>query len=126
MSLVNPLYEVGMLYPINQPKNVQPKTTINLPIPPNVIFFREFKAGDTLPVTFKASGNLIKLESSEQTLTFLQDIFVKATKKEISFSLDQVNWKPFEKLITGSIDAKVEQSDDSEPKASIHLIANTV
>jgi len=125
MSLINPIYEVGIDYPINQ-KNKKPETKINLPIPQGVTFFREFKKGETLPITFTATGDLVQLASTQQTITFMQDVFIKATKKEILFSLDQKNWKPFQEIITGSINAKVEQSNDTAPQALIHLFANAV
>lgn len=125
MTLVNPLYEVGILYPINQ-KNNQPQTNINLPIPKGVIFFREFKEGDTLPITFKASGDLFSIESTPQTLTFLKHIYVRATKKDILFSLNQKDWQPLNHIFTGSIDAKVNQDSEGDAAAYIHLVANSI
>ena len=125
MSLVNPLFEVGIQYPINQPGG-NSQTKLNLPVPSGVILFREFKAGDSLPISFTTSGNFVQLSGNEQKLTFLQDIFVKATKSEILFSLDQKDWQPFEKIISGHLDAKVEQSNMSDPKAIIHIFADTI
>ena len=124
-SLVNPNYEVGISYPINQ-ENKEITTKINLPIPRNVIFFREFKAGETLPISFKASGNLIALDTTPQKLTILQDIFVKMTKQEVSFSLDQKEWKPFQDIFRGSVTTKVEQREDGDPHAIIHLVAHAL
>ncbi len=125
-GLKNPLYEVGINYPVNQ-RNKHPITNINLPIPKNIIFFREFKAGETLPVYFKASGNLVTLESEPQLLTFVQDIFVRATKEQITFSLDQRNWLPFNQIFTGNIEAKVSQSEENNsPRALIELFANSI
>ncbi len=124
-SLVNPNYEVGIYYPINE-ENKEITTKINLPIPRNVIFFREFKAGETLPITFKATGDLIALDSTPQKLTILQDIFVKMTKKDVSFSLDQKQWKPFQDIFRGSVTTKVEQREDGDPHAMIHLVANAL
>lgn len=123
--LANPLFEVGIQYPINQPGGKN-EMNLKLPLPPGVILFREFKAGDSIPISFTTSGNFVQLSSNDQKLTFLQDIFVKATKNQILFSLDQKDWLPFEKIVSGSLNAKVEQSDMSDPKAIIHIFANTI
>lgn len=121
-GIVNPQYEIGVKV---NPRNQNKQLNINLPIPPNVIFFRQFKAGETLPVLFKATGDLVELESEPQTLKFIQDIFVKATKTELSFSLDQANWKPFEGIFNGNYELKVMQNDhESSPHATVELHAN--
>ncbi|MCH9633054.1 MAG: hypothetical protein S4CHLAM6_14050 [Chlamydiae bacterium] len=121
-GIMNPQYEIGVQV---NPRKLNPQLNINLPIPPNVIFFRQFKAGETLPVLFKATGNLVELESKPQTLKFVRDIFVRATKTELTFSLDQANWKPFNSIFNGSYDLKVVQNDhDSSPQAIVQLHAN--
>lgn len=121
MSLVNPLYEMGINCPINQ-KSQELQTSVT--------FVNEFKAGDKLPVSFIASGDIIQLQSSEQTITFMKDLFMRTTVKgssqEILFSLDQNSWKPFQEIVTGSISAKIEQSSTEEAKAIIHLFTNAV
>lgn len=125
MSLVNPMYEVGIIYPVNQ-KNKKLHTKLNLPIPKGVIFFREFKEGDTLPITFKATGDLFSINTTPQTLTFLKDVYVRATKKDILFSLNQKDWKSFAEIFTGSIDAKVNQDAEGEAMAYVNLVANSI
>ncbi len=126
-GVVNPQYEIGVNVPVNQGKNNKPKQRINLPIPPNVIFFREFKAGETLPIHFRASGNLVEVDSSPQTLKFMRDIFVRATKTSVAFSTDQQNWRPFSQLFRGDFDLRIEQNDsDSTPHAVAELHAYVI
>ena len=121
-GIANPQYEIGVKV---NPRNPNPKLNINLPIPPNVIFFRQFKAGETLPITFKASGNLVELETKPQTLKFIRDVFVRATKTKLTFSLDQVNWRPFNGIFNGNYELKVIQNDhESSPHAIVELHAN--
>ncbi len=121
IGLDHPIFEVGMEYMI---KNYPELFTRNN-IPKNISFYQEFKAGDTFPIIFKADGDFMSLESSPQTLTFKCDVFVKANKDTILFSLDQNKWMELSELFTGSLNVMIIQQDDNS-KGLVDLFVNTV
>lgn len=121
IGLDHPIFEVGMEYMI---KNYPELFTRNN-IPKNITFYQEFKAGDTFPVIFKADGDFMSLESAPQTLTFKCDVFVRANKDTILFSLDQNKWMELSELFTGNLNVMIiQQGDDS--KGLVDLFVNTV
>lgn len=124
-NLENPLYEVGIQYPINPATN-QIFPNINLPIPKNVTFYREFKAGDTLPVYLKTTGNVVELTGDPQQLKLLTDIFVRVTKTDVYFSLNQRDWLPFNQIFSGQFNASVGLGEDDNPRVLVHLFADIV
>jgi hypothetical protein len=64
----------------------------------------EFQQGDKLPVTFQAEGDLLETtEANPSYVTVQRSFWVQMKQNSLQLSLDGTHFKPFKKLIAGSL-----------------------
>jgi len=73
----------------------------------------EIAAGTRFPLGICFSGDLIEVESSEEStsLRVLQKIYVKKEGEQFWLSQDNREWKPVAEFVTGTITLGVDNSD---------------
>ena len=73
----------------------------------------EFREGDEIPVTMQAEGDL--LETSEAVASYVtikRNFWVRVEQGDLKMSLDGVKFKPFNKLISGTLTAGASTEED--------------
>lgn len=85
-------------------------------------FVVKVKPGDTLPLNFAMSGDVLRLENAPQNTAVkaLQPMYVKI-EPNFLFSTDKKEWKSFESFFTGQLNASVGSNGESSGEISLTL-----
>ena len=85
----------------------------------------EFRKGDQIPINLKAVGDLF--ESTDSNPTFVEvkkDFYINIKGPEVNMSFDGVNYKPYNKVIRGSLvmNTPNDNPNGDSPATAINMI----
>ena len=85
----------------------------------------EFRQGDRIPASFVAEGDLFEtIESSVASIGIKKSFWIKIDKNQILMSFDNVEFKDFQKVISGSFKAGTGADQNGGPVNSLQLVLN--
>lgn len=84
-----------------------------------------FPQGTKIPLEIASSGDWIQYNASPPSIEALQTFYLKNDGKELSFSLDQKNWKPLTEFITGKLGVET-GIKENEPFLKIEMQADLI
>ena len=89
----------------------------------SIDYIIHIKEGDVIPIELIFSGDILTFKEQPRggEIIALQSFFVKHVNGEFSFSLDEMNWKPFDKFLGGEIKARIGADDAQRIVGSLSL-----
>ncbi len=97
-------------------------------LPPQQDHFPELgevklKKGDTIPIRFKAQGDVLNLKSVVQTVEVTRSLFFKlADNGEAYVKLNQQDpWREFSDIFTGQLDTCIIQATETPLRGEVSL-----